>query len=68
MDVVISLLDRWWACSTAVVALPAVKLIAFEYYALFTSFIALNCEIISPYSYYVKKGLVCIAIVDLSNY
>ena len=33
-------------------------------YALLTIFISLNKEIISPYSYYIKKGLVYIIIID----
>ena len=48
--------------------MPAVRLIVSKYYTLFTSSIALNGEIISPYSYYMKKGLVCITIIDLSSY
>ena len=48
--------------------MPAVRLLIFECYALLTSFIAYNSEIMSPYSCYVKKGLVYIVIADLSNY
>ena len=44
--------------------MPAVRLIVFKYYTLFTSFIALDGEIISPYSYYLKKGLVYIVIAN----
>ena len=47
--------------------MPAIKLIVFKYYTLFTSSIALDSEIINPCSCYTKKGLVCIAIIDLSN-
>ena len=47
--------------------MPAVRLIAFKYYALFTSSITFNSEIISPYSYYMKKGLVYIIITDPSG-
>ena len=47
--------------------MPAVKLIAFKYYALFVSSITLNSEIISPCFYYMKKGLVCIIIKDPSS-
>ena len=43
--------------------MPVIRLIAFKYYTLFTSSIALNGEIISPYSYYAKKGLVYIVII-----
>ena len=42
--------------------MPAVRLTVFKYYTLFTSSIALNGEIISLCSYYVKKGLVYITI------
>ena len=48
--------------------MPVIKLTASKYYTLFTSSITLNGEIISPYSYYIKKGLVCITITDPSNY
>ena len=47
--------------------MPAVKLTVFKYYALLISSIALNSEIISPCSYYIKKGLVCVTITDLSS-
>ena len=43
--------------------MPAVRLTASKYYTFFTSSIAFNGEIISPCSYYTKKGLVYIAIV-----
>ena len=45
--------------------MPAVRLIVFKYYTLFISSIALNGEIISPCSYYMKKGLVCVIIAKL---
>ena len=48
--------------------MPVVRLTAFKHYTLFTSSIALNGEIISPCSYYVKKGLVCIVIADPFSY
>ena len=48
--------------------MPAVRLIAFEYYTLLISSIILNSEIMSPYSYYIKKGLVCVVIAEPSNY
>ena len=48
--------------------MPAVRLIVFEYCTLLASSIALNSEIISLCSYYIKKGLVCIVITDPSNY
>ena len=47
--------------------MPAVRLTVFKYRALFTSSIALNGEIISPCSYYAKKGLVYIAIANPFN-
>ena len=47
--------------------MPAVRLIAFKYYTLFTSSIAFNSEIISPCSYYIKKGLVCVIITEPSS-
>ena len=48
--------------------MPAVKLTASKYYTLFISSIAFNGEIISPCSYYVKKGLVYITIIEPSGY
>ena len=47
--------------------MPAVKLTVFKHYILLTSSIALNSEIISPYSYCAKKGLVYIIIAELSG-
>ena len=48
--------------------MPAVRLIVFKCYTLLTSSIAFNGEIISPCSYYMKKGLVYITIADPSSY
>ena len=48
--------------------MPAIRLIVFKYCAFFTSSIALNGKIISLYSYYVKKGLVYVAIADPFSY
>ena len=48
--------------------MPVVRLTASKYYALFISSIALNGEIISPCSYYVKKGLVCVIIAEPSSH
>ena len=48
--------------------MPAIRLIVFKCYTLFTSSITFNSEIMSPYSYYMKKGLVCIIIADPSSY
>ena len=42
----------------------AVRLTVFKYYTLFISSIALDGEIINPYSCCVKKGLVYIAITE----
>ena len=47
--------------------MPAVRLIVFKYRALLVSSITLDSEIMSPYSYYIKKGLVYIIITDLSS-
>ena len=47
--------------------MSAIRFTASKYYTLFTSSIALNGEIMSPCSYYIKKGLVCITIVNLSS-
>ena len=38
------------------------------YYILLATSISLNSEIISPYSYCTKKGLVCITIIALFSY
>ena len=48
--------------------MPAVRLIVFKYYTLFTSSITLDGEIISPCFYCLKKGLVYIAITEPSSY
>ena len=48
--------------------MPAVKLIVFKCYTLFTSSIALNNKIMSPYSWYVKKGLICVIITESFGY
>ena len=44
--------------------MPPIRLFMSERYTLLTASISLNGEIISPYSYYIKKGLVCITIID----
>ena len=44
--------------------IPPIRLSASKRYALLAIFIFLNREIISPYSYYTKKGLVYIIIAD----
>ena len=43
--------------------MPPIRSLASVYYALLAASIFLNSEIISPYSYYTKKGLVCVAII-----
>ena len=48
--------------------MPAVRLTASKYCALFTSSIAFNGEIMSPCSHCVKKGLVCITIMESFSY
>ena len=47
--------------------MPAVRLTVFKYYTLLISSIALNGEVISPCSYYAKKGLVYITIAEPSS-
>ena len=47
--------------------IPLIKSSASIYYALLAVSISLNSEIMSPYSHYIKKGLVYIAIIDLSS-
>ena len=44
--------------------MPPIKLSISKRYALLAASISLNREIISPYSYYIKKGLVYIIIID----
>jgi hypothetical protein len=44
--------------------MPLIKFTAFKCRILLTILISLNGEIISPYSYYMKKGLVYIAITS----
>ena len=43
--------------------MPPIRSLASVYYILLAVFISLNSEIMSPYSYYIKKGLVCVAII-----
>ena len=45
--------------------MPLIRSLASVCYILLTASISLNSKIISPYSYYVKKGLVYIAIIAL---
>ena len=48
--------------------MPFIRSLASIYYILLTISISLNGEIMSPYSYYTKKGLVYITIIALSSY
>ena len=43
--------------------MPAIRSFTFKHYALLISSITLNREIMSPYSHYIKKGLVCVTII-----
>ena len=43
--------------------MPLIRSLASVYYILLAISIFLNGEIMSPYSYYAKKGLVCITII-----
>ena len=43
--------------------MPPIRSSTFKRRVLLTSSITLNREIMSPYSYYIKKGLVCVAII-----
>ena len=44
--------------------MPPIRSTTFKYRALLTTSISLDGEIISPYSHYIKKGLVYIAIME----
>ena len=48
--------------------MPFIISFMFRRYTLLATSISLNKEIISPYSYYIKKGLVYIIITDLFSY
>ena len=48
--------------------MPAIRFSVFAYYILLTTLISLNSEIINPYSYGLKKGLVYIAIITPFSY
>jgi hypothetical protein len=43
--------------------MPFIRFTAFKYYTLLAISISLNREIISPYSHYIKKGLVYITLI-----
>ena len=48
--------------------MPLIRLSVSKRCILLAASISLNGEIISPYSCYTKKGLVCVAIISLANY
>ena len=48
--------------------MPPIRSLASVHYILLAASISLDSKIISPYSYYVKKGLVYIAIIAFSSY
>ena len=48
--------------------MPIIRSSTFKYYVLLASSIVLDREIISPYSYYVKKGLVYVVIAEPSSH
>ena len=48
--------------------MPFIRSLASIYYILLAVFISLNSEIMSPYSYYTKKGLVYITITALFSH
>jgi hypothetical protein len=45
--------------------MPFIRSLASVHYILLATSISLNSEIMSPYSHYIKKGLVYIAIIAL---
>ena len=47
--------------------MPFIRSLASVYCILLTISISLDSEIMNPYSYYIKKGLVYIIIIDPSN-
>ena len=47
--------------------MPPIRSSVFKRRALFTASISLNGEIISPYSHYIKKGLMYIIIISLAS-
>ena len=48
--------------------MPSIRSLASKCCALLAAFISFNGEIINPCSYYAKKRLVCIAIIDPFSY
>ena len=47
--------------------MPPIRFLASVYYILLAVSISLNSKIMSPYSYYAKKGLVYVTITALSG-
>ena len=47
--------------------MPPIRFLASICYILLTTSISLDGEIMSPYSYYAKKGLVCVTIIAFSS-
>jgi hypothetical protein len=43
--------------------MPPIRSLIFKHYTLLVTSISLNREIISPYSHYIKKGLVYIILI-----
>ena len=52
----------WWP---SLFLIPFIRSLASVHYTLLTTSISLNSKIMSPCSYYIKKGLVCITIIAL---
>ena len=48
--------------------MPFIRFLASKHYTLLAVFISLDNKIISPYSYYIKKGLVYIIIIAFFNW
>ena len=48
--------------------MPPIRSLTSMHCVLLAAFISLDGKIISPYSYYTKKGLVYVAIIASSNY
>jgi hypothetical protein len=48
--------------------MPFIRSTTFKHYILLTTLISLNKEIMSPCSYYIKKGLVYIAFISSSKH
>ena len=48
--------------------MPSIRSSMSECRALLAASISLDGEIISPYSYYIKKGLVCVIIINPSSH